>query len=584
MALTAFRDKATGGGAPAVVTANGDAQITVNRKTISLSGDVKIKAQDKNAWTVESTAQIDTEQADPFGNNTGVGLFDGDSDGLWAADSMDWAITDRDFTMECWFKTDSSVTTTEYLAYFPYGPTLQNGWNVVYLSVGTTSGKLALYAGISSGSNFTLTSTTSVDDQNWHHVAVVRNGSSWEMYVDGVMEASTTSSISIVHHTDGRMTVGCSYYNGSYASHFGGYISGFRLSLDKARYNYNFAVPTALPTPDRWDVSILNMQGTDESTTFTDSVAPGITANSSIYFDGTGDAIQSADNDDWDFGTGDFTVECWIRNPGVSADTTILGQWGSSATSASSWLLRLNSAGTISFLGFEQGQTWPTAYIDGGTSTTVIDDNKWHHIAVVRNGTNILLFIDGVLESVDGDVASREFNNGTEVLDIGGSQAGYNAFAGNMSDIRITKGLARYLGGFPVPTSGFARDPWTALLINGHGGEGSTFIPDSSSGGFGNGYGVFDGSDYLTLPYRPDWNLEAEDFTIEMWVRFTTLQDSALVAYYPDQETDRGWIIRYDYDETDITQKTSSGANAGWKFYPKTGILVSGDNGAHDTL
>ena len=39
-----------------------------------------------------------------------------------------------------------------------------------------------------------------------------------------------------------------------------------------------------------------------------------------------------------------------------------------------------------------------------------------------------------------------------------------------------------------------------------------------------------------------------------------------------------------DYDETNITTKTSSGQNAGWKFYPKTGILVSGDNGAHDTL
>lgn len=39
-----------------------------------------------------------------------------------------------------------------------------------------------------------------------------------------------------------------------------------------------------------------------------------------------------------------------------------------------------------------------------------------------------------------------------------------------------------------------------------------------------------------------------------------------------------------DYDETDITQKTSAGATAGWKFYPKTGILVSGDGGAHDTL
>ena len=39
-----------------------------------------------------------------------------------------------------------------------------------------------------------------------------------------------------------------------------------------------------------------------------------------------------------------------------------------------------------------------------------------------------------------------------------------------------------------------------------------------------------------------------------------------------------------DYDETDITVKDSTGANAGWKFYPVTGILVSGDGGAHNTL
>jgi prepilin-type N-terminal cleavage/methylation domain-containing protein len=39
-----------------------------------------------------------------------------------------------------------------------------------------------------------------------------------------------------------------------------------------------------------------------------------------------------------------------------------------------------------------------------------------------------------------------------------------------------------------------------------------------------------------------------------------------------------------DYNEVLLTAKTSSGANVGWKFYPQTGILVSGDNGAHDNL
>ena len=39
-----------------------------------------------------------------------------------------------------------------------------------------------------------------------------------------------------------------------------------------------------------------------------------------------------------------------------------------------------------------------------------------------------------------------------------------------------------------------------------------------------------------------------------------------------------------DYDEDDITEKDSTGATAGWKFYPQTGILVSGDGGAHNSL
>ena len=39
-----------------------------------------------------------------------------------------------------------------------------------------------------------------------------------------------------------------------------------------------------------------------------------------------------------------------------------------------------------------------------------------------------------------------------------------------------------------------------------------------------------------------------------------------------------------DYDETNITARDSSGASAGYKFYPQTGILVSGDNGQHNDL
>ena len=38
-----------------------------------------------------------------------------------------------------------------------------------------------------------------------------------------------------------------------------------------------------------------------------------------------------------------------------------------------------------------------------------------------------------------------------------------------------------------------------------------------------------------------------------------------------------------DFSETDVTVKTNSGTDKGWKFYVKTGILLA-DDGAHDSL
>jgi prepilin-type N-terminal cleavage/methylation domain-containing protein len=39
-----------------------------------------------------------------------------------------------------------------------------------------------------------------------------------------------------------------------------------------------------------------------------------------------------------------------------------------------------------------------------------------------------------------------------------------------------------------------------------------------------------------------------------------------------------------DFDEADITVRSSAGTDSGWKFYPVTGVLIPGDNGVHDNL
>jgi general secretion pathway protein G len=42
--------------------------------------------------------------------------------------------------------------------------------------------------------------------------------------------------------------------------------------------------------------------------------------------------------------------------------------------------------------------------------------------------------------------------------------------------------------------------------------------------------------------------------------------------------------ITCDFDEADITVRSSAGQDFGWKFYPVTGVLIAADNGAHDNL
>jgi prepilin-type N-terminal cleavage/methylation domain-containing protein len=39
-----------------------------------------------------------------------------------------------------------------------------------------------------------------------------------------------------------------------------------------------------------------------------------------------------------------------------------------------------------------------------------------------------------------------------------------------------------------------------------------------------------------------------------------------------------------DYDQIDITSRDSTGSNVGYKFYPQTGVLISGDGGQHNDL
>jgi hypothetical protein len=87
-----------------------------------------------------------------------------------------------------------------------------------------------------------------------------------------------------------------------------------------------------------------------------------------------------------------------------------------------------------------------------------VPDNQWVHVAVTRNSGTTRLFINGNIEATLSN-DTRNNTTGTNGLLIGrqlGSTT--NDFNGYISDLRITKGHARYTANFTPPTNKLGYD------------------------------------------------------------------------------------------------------------------------------
>jgi hypothetical protein len=176
------------------------------------------------------------------------------------------------------------------------------------------------------------------------------------------------------------------------------------------------------------------------------------TGNTSLYLDGTGDRVYTA-NGPGLFGSGDFTIEFWAR-----PDTDASSQWICSLHSGAnnrSWYLQMGTNNTIRGLLSRSGG----ADILLQSSINTINELVWTHITFMRNGVGLYLFANGVL--VDSDVGTLSpgetaYDGGvtpTVDLYIGRRPGSLTHFGGYIDNFRITK-TARYpITGFAPPTS-----------------------------------------------------------------------------------------------------------------------------------
>ena len=175
----------------------------------------------------------------------------------------------------------------------------------------------------------------------------------------------------------------------------------------------------------------------------------------SAYFDGTNDYLLIPDNNAFELGSSDFTLESFVYFVTLPSSngyySTIISKWASSNNSYFIYLY--NAAGTY--------QLYLT-YSTNGTSNTNLGVNwtpnvgQWYHIACVRSSTNIYFWVNGVQQGTTQSISGTLYN-GTAPLEIGANLLGSTntVLNGYLDELRITKGVARYTANFTPPNAPF---------------------------------------------------------------------------------------------------------------------------------
>jgi hypothetical protein len=227
---------------------------------------------------------------------------------------------------------------------------------------------------------------------------------------------------------------------------------------------------------DGYTKLLLHFDGDDSSTLFVDSspnpkvftasgdaqidTAQSKFGGASGLFDGTGDYIASLDHSDFTLGSSDFTIDTWFQTSAGSAIQLFLcGQMDSAGTptSLSFYIERRSTNDRIRFLCFQGAAT--NFAVESLAAYTNAVNPGWHHLAVVRNGSNLLMFIDGVLQQTTA--ISGAINNSANSFAIGrGGEVASNTWNGWIDEFRLSVGIARW-------TSAFAPSAvaWSAATI-----------------------------------------------------------------------------------------------------------------------
>ena len=273
----------------------------------------------------------------------------------------------------------------------------------------------------------------------WSHIVLTQDSTTRAVFINGVR----TGTASTAHSwAQGQLRV--SYGAGR------GNFSNIRIVKGTAVYDPSqttLTIPTA-PLTDITNTKLL-LKGENGGIidkaqvakeirliSVTSSTTQSKYLTSSIYIGGAGKYIDLVNAPLYNFGTGDFTVEAWIYNNGGGTGTFLTG------TTVGDMDIAFDSSG------LRLGR-YSTAW-DATQSYTFT--SVWTHYAISRSSGTVRFFIDGTQQGSDVSNSINYTIAGTPRIGVAGNGSDRPTTA-YISDLRVTKGLARYTANFTPPAS-----------------------------------------------------------------------------------------------------------------------------------
>ena len=428
----------------------GAGKTTVSNNTTFIDSSTTAATVTRNGDTVQSGFN-------PFSQvSAGSGYFDGTGDYLSFTTFSGFTLGASNFTLEFWVNSPTVASNTCIIDTRSAG-----GAAGYFVSINASQQIVFNYI-----SNYTSTTTLTAD--TWTHIAIVRVGSTVQMYINGVAESGTFTSSATI--TAQACNIGQKSLTSSSLVNFSGYLSNFRVVQGTAVYTSNFTPPTSPLTAISGtsllllmdNYSIVNSTPTNLPITINGGATISTTQfptgmSASMYFNSaTSSYVQTPTSTTLNFSSGNYTVEGWAY-----LDMTTYSSYDSGGrgivsdyltNSNGRWLVYVDTTGKLAFA--EQDAVGANQVTITDSSTIALQ--QWVYFAAVKSGTTMYLFKNGTLIGTATSAVRTGFPGRINVAQATVDTNYRGFFLGYISNIRLSKGTAIYTSSFTTPSAPLA--------------------------------------------------------------------------------------------------------------------------------